>query len=191
MVIKCMLNAKARMLWIQWHAYMSCFFLPLALLYTFTGGLYLLDVKGDIASSSEFELASRPISEELSALEQWLAPALKEQANMDVPDIYYQDGEGHGWYNMRGGVHLELPNNPTETVQVHIDEYDLWLQLVLVHKGVAGKLFLVLGVMLSISLLFSLISGVLVALSMPKFKRFAWIYMGFGLLSLLLAYALT
>jgi len=46
-------------------------------------------------------------------------------------------------------------------------------------------------VLLGVSLLFSLISGALVAVSMPKFKRQAWVYMGLGLLSLLLAYALT
>ena len=186
-----MLNAKVRMLWIQWHAYLSCFFLPLALLYTLTGALYLLDIKGDVANSWEFELASRPASAEPAALVQWLTPALKQQADLDMPDIYYRDGEGHGWYNMRGGVHLELPDDPAESVHVHIEEYDLWLQLVLIHKGVAGKLFLVLGVMLGVSLLFSLISGALVAISMPKFRRQAWVYMGLGLFSLLLAYGLS
>jgi len=186
-----MLNAKVRMLWIQWHAYLSCFFLPLALLYTLTGAIYLLGIEGGVASSSEFELAGRPASEEPADLVEWLTPALKSQADRCVPEIYYRERGEHGWYNMRGGVHLTLPEDPEKPVEVHVDNYDLWLQLVLIHKGVAGPLFVVLGVLLGVSLLFSLISGALVAVSMPKFKRQAWVYMGLGLLSLLLAYALT
>lgn len=49
-----MLSSKARIQWIKWHAYISCFFLPLALLFTFTGVLYLLDVKGGASSYDEY-----------------------------------------------------------------------------------------------------------------------------------------
>lgn len=186
-----MLTAKARALSIKWHAYLSCFFLPVALLYTLTGALYLLGFEGNIHEETEFELDSRPVSEQQEDLVAWLTPVIRERAARAMPDIYYREGKIHGWYNMRGGVRVDIPEDIAEPANVEVNNYDLWLQLVLIHKGVAGQIFVVLGILLGISLLFSLISGVLVALSIPKYKTASLYSIGFGSLVLVAAYWMT
>ncbi len=68
-------------------------------------------------------------------------------------------------------------------------EPDLWHQLLLIHKGHAGLIFLVFGIALGASLLFSLISGVVLAITVKLFRVPALVvtFVGLGVLVVLVA----
>ncbi len=191
-----MLSSKARIQWIKWHAYISCFFLPLALLFTFTGVLYLLDVKGGASSYDEYIIQTekhfplKEIDAEVFAL------AFIKKHNIEIingeklPDNYYTHDDDQGWWDFHQQITLS-PLKEDSSVKVIVEYNDLWRQFVYIHKGIAGDIFYVLSILFGISLFFSLLSGSIVALVMPKLKKNASLSMLAGFVILILAYALS
>lgn len=185
-----MLQSKTRILWIKWHAYLSCFFLPLALLYTLTGALYLLDIEGGFEASHRYQIEWP--NPETGWFDREAAKAIilnsdVIEPHLPLPANYWQESDLHGWW----GFHQYYALAPSETpgqLTLQIEEYDLWHQLVFIHKGLAGKIFWVLGLLLGCSMLISLVSGAVVALAMPKLRRNAIRVCMLGLASVIIAY---
>ena len=185
-----MLSSKARILWIKWHAYLSCFFLPFALLIALTGILYLFDIKGGPSQEYQYKIATPlefPLKEELGEQfikEYFLNNNMSDQ--LPLPEHYFLDHDVQGWWDF----HREIVLVPLENNQLKIivETNGWWRQLLYIHKGIAGDLFVVFSILFGISLLFSLLSGTIVALVMPKLKRNAMVCMVAGFLALVMAY---
>ena len=170
-----MLSSKARILWIKLHAYLACFFLPFALLYALTGLLYLFDFQGsEITLQSVFVESKKPLPESESA-----ALALYEsfrklhpQLPSERPDNFWQDDHLVSWWHFRGEVLLKpaINEHGRAGFNVIVEDYDFLKQLHFIHKGLAGGFFKLLGILMGLSLLFSIISGAVVALAMPKLR---------------------
>jgi hypothetical protein len=191
-----MLSSKARIQWIKWHAYVSCFFLPLALLFTFTGVLYLLEIEGGPSSHDEYILQTDkkfPLKEEEA--EKFAVVFIKEN-NIEIingqtlPDNYYLHDGDQGWWDFHQQITFS-PIQEDNSVKVIVEYNNLWRQFVYIHKGIAGDIFYVLSILFGISLFFSLLSGSIVALVMPKLKKNASLSMLAGFVVLILAYALS
>lgn len=194
--IYCMLSSKAKILWIKWHAYVSCFFLPLALLFVFTGVLYLFDIEGGDSAHNEYIVKTElkfPIKEtqaEEFALKIIELHNIEISSGLALPENYYRYLDDQGWWDL----HQELTLSPLpeqNAVKVIVKYSDLWHQFVYIHKGLAGDIFYVLSILFGISLFFSLLSGSIVALVMPKLKKNAALSMGAGFLTLVIAYFLS
>ncbi len=194
-----MLSSKARILWVKWHAYLSCFFLPLALLYALTGLLYLFDVKGGAAQTIEYDITSKmpyPLNE-LQAqqlannfLNSQLNSLLNLSKHLPLPVNYYRSGDMQGWWDFNQEIIL-IKGQEGQLAKIVIEKNNLWRQFIFIHKGLAGDVFHVLGILLALSILFSLLSGTLVALVMPKLKQNATIFMGLGFAVVVLAYVVS
>jgi len=184
------MSSRTRILWIQWHAYMSCFFLPLALVYVVSGVLYLFDIEGGPEETRTINILLT-----VAQLENY--PANDEQARQFVkafypealPEFYYQISESQGWWDLNQVIILTTPENGRTSLI--IEENDIWRQLLYIHKGIVGDLFKVLGILLGISLFFSLVSGVVVALAMPKMKRPAMQWLLAGSITLIISFWLV
>ncbi len=187
-----MLSSKARILWIKWHAYLSCFFLPLALLYALTGTLYLFDIKGGAAERMEYHLEGNTpwpkTEQEAKALVHELE--IKFNISIEFPKFYYDTPNMKGWYDLSGEVAFKNKHG-YHPMELFIEEYNLWRQLLFIHKGIVGDLFKVLSILFGMSLLFSLLSGTIVALVMPKLKKNAIISLILGSLVLVMSYFLS
>lgn len=188
-----MLSSKARILWIKWHAYLSCFFLPFALLIALTGLLYLFDVKGGAAEKFEYQIETElafPLKENLA--ESFIVEHFSNEKltrHLPLPENYYIDGDVQGWWDFHSEVVLiPLENNQLKIV---VENNNLWRQLLYIHKGIAGDIFVVFAMLFGISLLFSLISGSIVALVMPKLKQNALVFMTAGFVALVVAYFMS
>jgi hypothetical protein len=191
-----MLSSKAKILWIKWHAYVSCFFLPLALLFVFTGVLYLFEIEGGDSSHDEYIIKTElrfPLKESkaeafaLSFIEQH---KIEITSGLPLPENYYRYQDDQGWWDL----HQEFTLSPLpeqNSVKVIVKYSNLWRQFVYIHKGLAGDIFYVLSILFGISLFFSLLSGSIVALVMPKLKKNAALSMVAGFLTLVLAYVLS
>ncbi len=192
-----MLSSKTRILWIKWHAYLSCFFLPLALLYALTGLLYLFDVKGGAAQELEYEIATSltlPLNETQAQklVKDFLMAAPSTSEHLPLPVNYYRSGDVQGWWDFEQEIMLmRASETDGHAVRLVIEKNNLWRQFVFIHKGLAGDVFHVLGIFLALSILFSLLSGTLVALVMPKLKKNATLFMGLGFVVVLLAYGVS
>jgi hypothetical protein len=187
-----MLSSKARILWIKWHAYLSCFFLPLALLYALTGTLYLFDIKGGSIEKTEYHLEANTHWPETEKEAEALLYELNKKLNTHItrPQFYYEIPDMKGWYDLNGEVSFKNKHD-NHPMELFVDEYDIWRQLVFIHKGIVGDLFKVLSILFGISLMFSLLSGTIVALVMPKLKRNAIISLVLGCAVLVWSYFIS
>jgi len=164
------MNAKKRLIWMKLHAYLSCFFLPITLVYIVTGMLYFFDIKGEVSKDIEYfiELPEGfPTTEQ--AAKKIVVKHLKENNHLSLPEDYYWEGV-HDWYGHEQEVILAKTDKPN-IVEIHIKEHDLMLQLLIIHKGFAGLFFKILSVMFGLSLAFSTISGVVITLQLPQLKK--------------------
>ena len=188
-----MLSSKARILWIKWHAYLSCFFLPLALIYALTGLLHLLEVKGGASETFEFPYSSASWPDSEQEAKQALKSLLKQQDaihHLPLPKNYFVSPVWQGWYDIHQEVSL-VAEDEDHSAKLIIEKNDLMRQLMYIHKGIAGNIFKVLGILLAMSLLFSIISGAIVALAMPKLKRNSTIACTLGCSTVLIAYFIS
>ncbi|WP_157533436.1 hypothetical protein ACJJIP_09895 [Microbulbifer sp. VTAC004] len=181
------MKSRNRLLWIKLHTYFSCFFLPIAILYIATGVLYLFDIKGGAEEEYEYTL-SLPEGLPKSETETLgVVSPLIEPKQIALPSDFYLEDEYIGWYGYKREVYLE-PNKDQNGATLHIKEHDLWHQFLLIHKGHAGPVFWLSAIMLGASLVFSLISGLVVAFAVPKFRKAAVQFTSLGLISLIIAF---
>lgn len=182
------MKSRTRLLWIKLHTYFSCFFLPLAVLFLTTGVLHYFHIEGGTRSHTEYRVAlpeGWPKGEEETyAL---VTPNLKKHPQSKLPpDFYLEDGYA-GWFGYRRDIHLEPTDDPNKAV-MRVKEHDLLEQLMLIHKGYAGPVFWVGGILFAASLLFSLVSGLVVALAVPIFRKTSIFFTLFGLATLILVF---
>lgn len=179
-----------RLGWMKIHGYMSVFFLPLAVIYTITGILYMFALHGG-------DIETRiPVPESTA----W--PATPEQAQAIMTEhIVGQDiaapdrlpRERFGSY-LWGGFHTSVSlerDRASGAAALVLRENDLWKKLILVHKGIAGPVFMWLGVALGVSFMVSLISGTILIYKSPMLKKTANVLLILGSLTCVIAYYIT
>lgn len=184
------MKAKTRMLWMKLHAYFACFFLPITLVYILTGMLYFFDIKGEVSSEVEYFFPiEQAWPEDEASAKKLVTNYLVGDKYVELPEDYYLWEGKHDWYGHEREVLLK-PTDKEGIVEIHIMEHDLLMQLLIVHKGFAGSYFKVFSVFFGLSLLFSLISGVVITLQLPQLKRASLMGIAAGALLLVLGFFL-
>ena len=187
------MKSRTRLLWIKLHTYFSCFFLPLAVMYLATGMLHMMDIDGGVRSESRFDVTlANGIPQDEEEVREIILPLMRQNGqDMKLPaDYYYEPKENYiGWYGYKGQVFFEPVEDPGKAI-LHVKKHDLWHQFLLIHKGHAGPAFWVLGILFGLSLLFSLISGLVVALAVPMFRKTSIYFTLLGVTVLTLGIAL-
>lgn len=164
---------KSRIIWMKLHAYLACFFLPITLLYIFTGILSMFDIEGGLTTEYEYKIElSQPWPEPERPAKQIVAEILKKNGHERLPNSYfpYPQDKAHYWYDYKveiGLLKLEADNE----AKVIVKNHDVWHQFLLIHKGHGGPFFWLFGLFLGLSLIFSLVSGVVLVFKIPKFKK--------------------
>lgn len=194
------MQAKIRQNWLKWHAYTACFFLPFIVLYAITGTLYLLDIKGSNSEELTLSVAVDEWPESRKDAERLALRVLSEQGQKNVselPDNYFSSGSRHSWFGFRYSVALNkgkkadpgpelVENSSTNSMgsrdkndtninshQVEYKQHGWWKRILYIHFGLAGKTFIVLGIVFGACLLFSALSGAILLLSSPRYRRYA------------------
>ena len=189
------MKAKTRLLWMKLHAYFSCFFLPLTLVYILSGVLYLFGIKGEVKQEFHYPVSVASWPSDQGEAAKIITPILTEKGHFRLPADYFASGEDHSWYGYKheiifaqvddkethGDAAIQVPN----PAQLTVKEHDFWLQLLIIHKGYAGYLFWLLAIALGASLTFSLVSGVIISLQMPQLKKNSLWMLAFGSASLI------
>ena len=175
---------KNRFTWMQVHTYFSCFFLPIALLYIVTGVLYLFGIEGGHSAEHEYVVSlpeGWPKDEE--SAKQIVLPIMEEHQLGKLPEDFYLEDTWIGWFGYKREVFFDPKQDPTNAV-LKVNEHDLWHQLLLIHKGHAGNLFWLFAILLGISLTLSVVTGLLLAISVPKLRKSSLWVTFLGLLAL-------
>ena len=111
--------------------------------------------------------------------------ALREY-HESLPNKYYLWEGKHDWFDFKREV-LLIPEEGNN-VELKIIEHDVWRQLLLIHKGFAGDVLKIFSILWGISLIFSQLSGVALALAMKKIRINAVICIGLGFGFLVVSY---
>ncbi|MGB0892834.1 MAG: PepSY domain-containing protein [Parashewanella sp.] len=184
------MKPRLRKFWHKWHIYIACFFLPLIFLYTITGLLYLLDIHGDYKSQDEYPVETVlawPQNEQEAY--DFIGQIYDAKQHGDLPEMYYTSRGNHNWYGLVQEITLK-PADADGQVTLQVYKHGLLQQLIIIHKGHAGLFFVVLGIILSLGLLFSLLSGVILGLNSPKYKRKSLIAMLVGLVTIIIGFVI-
>lgn len=183
-----MMKPKTRLLWMRLHAYIACFFLPAAILYAITGGLYLVGFEGDAKQEYEYHLElENGWPEDKGVAREIVLNEMKRLGHLKpLPTDYYLWEGMHDWFGFKREVLLVPEENGD--IELKIIEHDILRQLLLIHKGFAGKVLKIFSILWGFSLIFSQLSGVILALGMKKIRTTSLASIGLGLGFLVTSY---
>ena len=146
-----------RKLWIKIHLYVAAFFAPMILVMATSGGLYLLGVKGTVASTPVEISSPSVLSIDSSTLEEDVRQLLG--ANNIEHDFEYIKVSGTSLFTRpTSRIHYEF-NLSGETVAVSRNIPDLQKSMVELHKGHGPLLFKDLQKAMALGLLIVVLSG--------------------------------
>jgi len=177
-----------RMLVIKIHAFLACFFIPMATLFFISGALYSLDIKGHIDKQIYNLALDRPFTPDLAELSE-LAKTELDQHELLRPtgDPTIKEKEGsyeYRWGDLKHLVVIHPTNNPLEVELIYRERSPL-AQIMRVHRAEAGSLIKIFSISMAISLLIILASGVFLAIGLPKLRRNALFALAAGFIALL------
>lgn len=182
------MKANLRLTWVKIHTYFACFFLPITLLYVATGVLYLFDIKGSHSAEYEYSISlpeGWPKDEEMAR--KYVLPVIQQHSHGKLPPDFYLEDEWIGWFGYKQEIFLD-PTQDIENAKLQVNKHDLWHQLLLIHKGHAGIFFWIMAIMLGTSLVLSMLTGLVLAMSIPKLRTASlWVTL-FGMTTLAVAF---
>jgi hypothetical protein len=182
------MKANARMLWMQIHTYFAFFFLPLTLLYIVTGVLYMFEIKGGPSAEYEYPILLQdgwPKTQ--TEAKQLVLPILKNNQHGKLPSDFWLEDDYIGWYGYQQEVVID-PRQEVQNAKLKVVEHDIWLQLLTIHRGYAGYFFWIFGIMLGLSLLISLITGLVIAYTTPRFRHSSLLFTMLGVATLCMGF---
>lgn len=162
------------------HLLISALLFPVILMFAVTGAFYTWGVKGSF-ESNEYDIAlSQPLKKDSAYLHQWLEDIL-EIKGIQVPSgVGKLKGKGgHYYYEWAGSARVvSVSPSPDQLIaQLTIDESSYYRYLVQLHKGKGGVVFKVYAAVVAIGLILLALSGVIMALRMPKYRALTQRYL--------------
>ncbi len=149
--------------WMTWHNISSAFFLPLAMIFIITGALYMLDIRGEtVRETVEFSGSTELLSD---------PPRLIEQLKKELPaehlpllDKQMENRRGSLVWGRFSSKHLTVSaDREGNGLIVSVNRPSLFQTLMLAHMGKVDQLFVWFSVLFAAVLIFSYLSGVVLA----------------------------
>ena len=167
------MNVK-RMMLVKIHMLLAAFILPVAIMFSITGGLYTWGTKGDYQSESLKLGIEQPLVPNLSTLLVMVEGELKKR-NLSVPTgnpkiKMVGTSFRFEWSGSNRDVTLAPTSNPS-VAQLKINNTSWYRQFVQLHKAKGGTPFKVLAAIFAVGLLGILVSGCWIAWQVPKYQK--------------------
>lgn len=171
------------------HLWLAAFFLPIAVMFATTGGLYTVSIKGSYVETSRTLELEQPLAAELSLL-----TGIVERA-LDAEGVAHPSGAASvkkagtsfelEWTGADRDVVLKPTAEPLRATLV-IKDTTPWRHLVQLHKAKGSEVAKAISVLWAVGLVLILLSGLLMAWNVPAYRRQALAAGGFGLATFLL-----
>ncbi len=179
---------------IKLHVVLAAFMLPAFFMFLVTGALYTWEVKGEYqVQKIELDLVTA-----LPSDQQALANMIEQQLQIrqiDVPSGKQSLKEVGGAYQLEWtGANRDVLLAPTADplkATLTVKNTTWYRHLVQLHKAKGGVVFKVYAALMALSLLLLLLSGVLMALQMPKLRTLTLGTIGAGVLAFALMVLLS
>ena len=176
------------------HLAFAALLLPFIMMFAITGAFYTWGVKGAVETGQYDIVLSQPLKYEAEYLHQWLEDAL------EIKGIATPSGQGkikgdannyhYEWTGSAREVSVAATSDPL-IAHLTIEESSYYRYLVQLHKGKGGVVFKVYAALLALGLLTLAITGVIMALRMPKFKTLTQRYLMAGSFMFIVALLLS
>lgn len=158
------------------HLALAAFFLPIALMFALTGGLYTLSIKGGYDETQRSVALDAPLVPELGALVARVERELAAAA-VDVPTggaAIKKAGTSFEleWTGVYRDVVLRPTTNPLEA-ELIIKDTGPWRHAVQLHKAKGSDIAKALSVAWAAGLICVLLSGMAMAWMAPPYRRMA------------------
>jgi len=167
------------------HMLLASFMLPVAIMYPLTGALYTWGIKGDYDINTVSIKLEQPLVKDKKQLVELVKQSLSQK------DIALPTGKAKiktagnsfqlEWTGSNRDVIL-APSDKPLIAQLKIKETTKYRQLVQLHKAKGGVGFKVYAAIFATSFLVMLITGFLMAIQMPKFRKPVLFSMSTGIL---------
>lgn len=179
---------------IKLHVVIAAVMLPAILLFLLTGSLYTWGIKGEYHTQTVELALAVPLQKDKAALTQVATQALQaRQIELPTGKPSVKDmGSAYQleWTGASRDVLLEPTADPLKAT-LKIKDTSWYRHLVQLHKAKGGVVFKVYAAAAALSLLLLLISGVTLALQMPKLRAITLGSLGGGVLLCALAIVLS
>lgn len=148
--------------------------LPILLMYFISGILYTFDVKGHIKKQKIDIILVQPVRLHLDDLAAITEKSLIEH-HLPIPDGDMSLKKKKSSYLFRWGdlkyvVSVKTTKNPN-ILKMTVRERNFLTQVMRIHRADAGLAFKVIPLILLTGMLFVLLSGIYMALTIPKFRN--------------------
>ncbi len=156
------------------HMLLAALVLPILLMYLISGMLYTFDVKGHIKKQKINIVLEQPMPLRLDAFTAITEKSLI-QHHLPIPEGEMSLKKKKSSYLFRWGdlkyaVSVKTTKNP-DILRMTVRERDFLTQVMRIHRAEAGVIFKVIPSILLIGMLLILLSGIYMALSIPKFRK--------------------
>ena len=183
-----------RMTLVKIHMLLAAFILPIAIMFSVTGGLYTWGVKGGYNSENVDLPIEQPLKPNLSTL-QTIVESQLEKRGLSVPTgnpKVKKIGTSFGfeWTGSNRDVSLAPTNNP-KVAKLTIKKTSWYRQFVQLHKAKGGIPFKVLAALFAIGLLTLLVTGCWMAWLVPNYRKKMLRAMGVGIAAFVAAVLLS
>ncbi len=174
-----------RSLLLKLHLMIAALVLPVTVMFAVTGALYTWGIKGNYTTHEYMVELSSPLPDDRQQLTQLATTALQAH-QLPLPSgepAVKQSGNRVTleWTGSRLDVLLESGASPQEA-KLTVKETSVYRHLVQLHKAKGGMAFKVYAAFFAASLLLILLTGLLMAWQMPKYRPLLLVSAGSGLL---------
>ena len=158
------------------HILLACFFLPIALMFASTGGLYTLAVKGGYEERTLPVSVTEPHGTDLA---QWLQTATGALDAAGEPRPSGSPSLKKAGTSMElewTGVARDVVLRPTDDplhMELLIKDTTAWRHLVQLHKAKGSEVAKAISVAWAIALVLLVVTGAWMALTVPNYRRLA------------------
>jgi hypothetical protein len=156
------------------HLWLAAFFLPIAIMFATTGGLYTISIKGSYVETSRTLQLEQPLAPELSALTRVVEQALDAEGTPHPSGAASVKKAGTSfeleWTGADRDVVLKPAADPLQATLV-VKDTTPWRHLVQLHKAKGSDLAKAISVVWAIGLVVILVSGLLMAWNVPVYRR--------------------
>lgn len=159
-----------RKLLITIHMYLAAFFAPAVLLVAFSGGLYLLGVKGEVEQEIIYSSSEVRIDNQSASLEADVA-ALLARAGVESYSFEYAKVSGTTVYTRPTSSDHYLIKSSAVGVEVIHARPSLQSRMIELHKGHGPTNFKTFQKAFAIALIFIILSGLWLGVSAARLRR--------------------
>ena len=163
------------------HLGLATLFLPFMLVIPLSGGLYLLDIKGEQTKSEAFRIEQLPPTEKP---EDFFRQQFKERG-IDFDFEYIRASKDDFIFRPSTRVHY-MASKAGDAVVVYKLEPDFVKRMIEIHKGHGPLIIRWLQVAFALALILVTLSGVYLAYIVPSYRKIMGLCFGVGVLLMLL-----